>query len=143
MAILWGITLTISKFSVRPLERTHWKSSIVLTHCTRLLRLSLPRLTTSSSSWTCRPSSSTVSIARGKRTPVFFIMGIPRLTATLQPYSDCRALKDEVVVIDGPALAYHILHVCRINDVAQPSYRLVALSTLAWLNELSKHEVAV
>lgn len=70
-------------------------------------------------------------------------MGIPWLTATLQPLVDVRLLQDEAVVIDGPALAYHILHVCRINGVVQPSYRLVAQTTLAWLDELSSHNVVV
>ncbi|KAF4506989.1 hypothetical protein G6O67_005669 [Ophiocordyceps sinensis] len=70
-------------------------------------------------------------------------MGIPWLTATLQPLADVRLLQDEAVVIDGPALAYHILHVCRINGVVQPSYRLVAQTTLAWLDELSSHNVVV
>ncbi|KAM4055701.1 XPG domain-containing protein [Hirsutella rhossiliensis] len=70
-------------------------------------------------------------------------MGIPRLTTTLQPYADLCVLQDEAVVIDGPALAYHIIHVCRINGVVQPSYRLVGETTLAWLDELSSHQVVV
>lgn len=68
-------------------------------------------------------------------------MGIPRLTALLQPYADLCSLQDQAVVIDGPALAYHVLHVCRINGAVQPSYQLVAKTTLDWLNELSRHNV--
>ncbi|KND91395.1 hypothetical protein TOPH_04192 [Tolypocladium ophioglossoides CBS 100239] len=69
-------------------------------------------------------------------------MGIPYLTATLEPYAVRRALQDEVVVIDGPALAYHILHVCRVNGISQPPYQLLGQSTVAWLDNLSSHGVA-
>lgn len=69
-------------------------------------------------------------------------MGIPYLTATLEPYAVRRRLQDEAVVIDGPALAYHILHVCRVNGISQPSYQLLGQSTVAWLDELSSHGVA-
>ncbi|PNY24907.1 Uncharacterized protein TCAP_05183 [Tolypocladium capitatum] len=69
-------------------------------------------------------------------------MGIPYLTATLKPYAVRRPLQDEAVVIDGPALAYHILHVCRANNISQPTYQLLGQSTVAWLDELSSHGVA-
>ncbi|KJZ79435.1 hypothetical protein HIM_00904 [Hirsutella minnesotensis 3608] len=70
-------------------------------------------------------------------------MGIPHLTATLQPYADHRVVQDEAVVIDGPALAYHVLHICRVNGRIHPSYRLVGQSTVAWLDELAKRRVVV
>ncbi|PFH59120.1 hypothetical protein XA68_12786 [Ophiocordyceps unilateralis] len=70
-------------------------------------------------------------------------MGIPHLTTSLQSFAQHRALQNEAIVIDGPALAYHILHVCRVNGASQPSYRLIAQSTLRWLDELLHHQVAI
>lgn len=70
-------------------------------------------------------------------------MGIPYLTATLEPYAVHRLLQDEPVVIDGPALAYHMLNMCRVNGISQPSYCLVGQSTVAWLGALASCQVVV
>ncbi|RDA92144.1 hypothetical protein CP533_5571 [Ophiocordyceps camponoti-saundersi (nom. inval.)] len=70
-------------------------------------------------------------------------MGIPHLTSNLEPFAERHALQDETVVIDGPALAFHLLHICRVNGASQPSYRLIAQSTLRWLDELSNYGVTV
>ncbi|CAG8979707.1 hypothetical protein HYALB_00003938 [Hymenoscyphus albidus] len=39
-------------------------------------------------------------------------MGIPRLTKILRPYALSGPLEYQVVVIDGPALSFHIYHLC-------------------------------
>jgi len=70
-------------------------------------------------------------------------MGIPHLATTLEPYCVVRPLRDETAVIDGPALAYHILHECRLNGVLQPSYRLVGGAAVRWLDEISRQRVDV
>ncbi|RCI09000.1 hypothetical protein L249_4946 [Ophiocordyceps polyrhachis-furcata BCC 54312] len=70
-------------------------------------------------------------------------MGIRNLTKNIQPLGQHYALQDETVVIDGPALAFHILHLCRINCAAEPSDRLIAQSTLKWLNELAHERVTI
>ncbi|PHH60827.1 hypothetical protein CDD81_1124 [Ophiocordyceps australis] len=70
-------------------------------------------------------------------------MGIPRLTSTLQPYGFELRLQGETVVIDGPALAYHILHICRSNGEPQPAYSVIGYTTITWLNELYSQRVAI
>lgn len=63
-------------------------------------------------------------------------MGITGLTATLQPYGVSGVFTDQHVVIDGPALAYTILSICRSNGIAQPSYDLLGRSVIQWLDVL-------
>lgn len=64
-------------------------------------------------------------------------MGIPHLISTLEPYVQHVALKDVDVVVDGPGLAHHVLHVCRVNGVDHPSYQLLGTTAVAWLDELA------
>lgn len=66
-------------------------------------------------------------------------MGIPHLITTLEPFSVRGTLQDEDIVIDGPALAYHVLHICRRNGIGQPSYSLLGQIALSWLSELCRH----
>lgn len=63
-------------------------------------------------------------------------MGIPHLISTLEPYAQHALLRDVNVVIDGPGLAYHILHVCRVNGVDHPSYQLLGKTAADWLDKL-------
>lgn len=67
-------------------------------------------------------------------------MGIPRLTSTLRPYAS-RLPIEGPVVIDGPALAYHILHVARFEAgtrtaVDEPSYAVLGSTVIRWLDTL-------
>ncbi|OAA46280.1 hypothetical protein NOR_03033 [Metarhizium rileyi] len=70
-------------------------------------------------------------------------MGIPHLYTTLRPLATWNFFQDEAAVIDGPALAYHILHICRANGVSQPSYGLLNHITLSWLDSLCLHNVFI
>ena len=70
-------------------------------------------------------------------------MGIPHLTSTLEPYAVHGVLDNDRVVIDGPALAYHILHICNRHGIVQPSYQLLGDTTIAWLDELVSRGVSV
>lgn len=50
------------------------------------------------------------------------------------------------VVIDGPALAYHILWVARLNVSSstildEPTYSVLAATVLQWLGSLQSHGV--
>lgn len=64
-------------------------------------------------------------------------MGIPHLISTLEPFAVQHQLTDEDIVIDGPALAYHILHICRRNGIGQPSYDVLGATALQWLQQLT------
>lgn len=85
-------------------------------------------------------------------------MGIPGLTARLAPYaspikwerlpehqaSECDKARD-LIIIDGPALAYHIYHRClREHGHAKnafdafPSYGEVSQTLLAWLEQVEE-----
>ena len=68
-------------------------------------------------------------------------MGIARLASTLEPYAKHVVLQDEKAVVDGPALAYHLLYKCRANDVVQPSYQLLGECVISWLDEMSSHNI--
>ncbi|KAJ4213459.1 hypothetical protein NW759_010878 [Fusarium solani] len=70
-------------------------------------------------------------------------MGIPHLISTLEPYAVHGVLDNDRVVIDGPALAYHILHICNRHGIVQPSYQLLGDTTIAWLDELVSRGVSV
>ncbi|KFH42080.1 hypothetical protein ACRE_071780 [Hapsidospora chrysogenum ATCC 11550] len=66
-------------------------------------------------------------------------MGIPRLISTLEPFAVRGPLEGDDLVIDGPALAYHVLYICRRNRIGQPSYDLLGRTTVSWLDKLSSH----
>lgn len=66
-------------------------------------------------------------------------MGVPRLYASFRPFAEHKVLQNERVIIDGPGFAYHILHVCRGNGILQPSYKLLGLVAISWLDEIARH----
>lgn len=68
-------------------------------------------------------------------------MGIPNLIATLKCYTIHEPLQGQGAVIDGPAMAYHMLHLCRTNGIAHPSYELLGRVALKWLDELDHQNV--
>lgn len=70
-------------------------------------------------------------------------MGIPRLIVTLEPYVVHGVLENQHVVIDGPALAYHILYICNRHGIPQPSYKLLGETAIAWFDELIRCGVSV
>ncbi|CAM1511070.1 Fc.00g085830.m01.CDS01 [Cosmosporella sp. VM-42] len=70
-------------------------------------------------------------------------MGIPHLISTLEPYAVHEVLQNASVVIDGPALAYHILFICNKDGVVQPSYELLGKTAVAWLQELTNRGVRI
>lgn len=70
-------------------------------------------------------------------------MGIPHLITTLERYASDKTLQSQTVVIDGPALAYHVLHICRIQGASQPSYRLLGRVVIDWLDRLKDQQVAM
>lgn len=74
-------------------------------------------------------------------------MGIRGLTPALRPYATRLRLHGRVV-IDGPALAYHILHVARAeaatsNPLEEPSYSVLGSTAIRWLDELQSHGIQV
>lgn len=70
-------------------------------------------------------------------------MGIPHLISTLEPYAQHAVLQNVDVVVDGPGLAHHVLHVCRVNGVDHPSYRLLGKTVVAWLDQLASQNTTV
>lgn len=52
-------------------------------------------------------------------------MDISHLYTSLRPFAHVDTLDDDIVAINGPALAYHVLHLCKMNAVNLPSYRLL------------------
>lgn len=69
-------------------------------------------------------------------------MGIPHLISTLEPYAAHEVLQDgDRIVIDGPALAYHILYICNRGGQVQPSYETLGKTALAWLDELTNRGI--
>lgn len=69
-------------------------------------------------------------------------MGIPHLKRHLQPYAVASSLDGRHVIIDGPALAYHVLRLCYRSSpgngpLSQPSYALLGATAVAWLNKLT------
>ncbi|KAL7785226.1 XPG domain-containing domain-containing protein [Trichoderma ceciliae] len=70
-------------------------------------------------------------------------MGIPHLITTLERYASHEILQRQTVVIDGPALAYHILHLCRLQGASQPSYSLLGQIVIGWLDRLEDQQVTV
>ncbi|KAL7821106.1 XPG domain-containing domain-containing protein [Trichoderma gracile] len=70
-------------------------------------------------------------------------MGIPHLITTLESYASHEILQHQDVVIDGPALAYHVLHLCRAQGASQPSYSLLSQLVIEWLDRLEDQQVAI
>ncbi|KAL7951123.1 XPG domain-containing domain-containing protein [Trichoderma barbatum] len=70
-------------------------------------------------------------------------MGIPHLITTLENYASHEILQRQAVVIDGPALAYHILHLCRFQGASQPSYGLLSRLVIEWLDRLEDQQVTI
>lgn len=74
-------------------------------------------------------------------------MGIPRLTSMLRPYASETPLQGPAV-IDGPALAYHVLHIARLETgtrtaVDEPSYAVLGSTAVRWLDTLQSCGVQV
>lgn len=68
-------------------------------------------------------------------------MGIPGLKRHLQPFATRVDLGNRHVIIDGPALAHHIVRVCwsktsRGRPFELPLYSQIGESAVAWLDEL-------
>ncbi|KAJ0168332.1 hypothetical protein CTA2_7358 [Colletotrichum tanaceti] len=70
-------------------------------------------------------------------------MGIPHLLNHLSPYGVMGPLDSDRVVIDGPALAYHIYHLCTRSTSGLPSYDLLGRTTLGWLEKLTCHDISI
>ncbi|KAK4236375.1 XPG domain containing-domain-containing protein [Achaetomium macrosporum] len=68
-------------------------------------------------------------------------MGIPQLKRHLEPYAERSFIEPGNVVLDGPALAYHILNLCsrttrKSSPFEQPSYQLLGKTAVAWLDRI-------
>jgi hypothetical protein len=76
-------------------------------------------------------------------------MGIPGLTRALRPYLTTTTLSGESVVIDGPALAYTMLHYCNFQQPLQDailgrlSYASIGQYTIQWLDKLRDNNIHV
>ncbi|TFA97506.1 hypothetical protein CCMA1212_010783 [Trichoderma ghanense] len=70
-------------------------------------------------------------------------MGIPHLITTLESHASHEILQRQDVVIDGPALAYHVLHLCRLQGASQPSYSLLSQLVIEWLDRLEDQQVTI
>ncbi|KAL6881502.1 XPG domain-containing domain-containing protein [Trichoderma novae-zelandiae] len=70
-------------------------------------------------------------------------MGIPHLITTLESYASHEVLQRQAVVIDGPALAYHVLHLCRLQGASQPSYSLLSQFVIEWLDRLEDQQITI
>ena len=69
-------------------------------------------------------------------------MGIPRLMGSLEPYG-VRSQLSGSVVIDGPAFAYRILHICRgecktTGPLSEPTYQQLSQAALRWLDGIQE-----
>lgn len=68
-------------------------------------------------------------------------MGIPKLRQYLEPYAERAIIDPTNVVLDGPALAYHILKLCsrtirKTSPLEQPSYEVLGRTAIAWLERV-------
>lgn len=77
-------------------------------------------------------------------------MGIPHLITHLRPFASNTDLSSQDVVIDGPALAYHIYHLCIASQPrarnpfeATPSPALLGQTVLRWLDEVQANGVTL
>ncbi|KAK4204156.1 XPG domain containing-domain-containing protein [Triangularia verruculosa] len=70
-------------------------------------------------------------------------MGIPHLKRNLEPYAERGPIEPCDVVVDGPALAYHVLSLAsrttiKTTPFEQPSYELLGRTALAWLEKMEE-----
>ncbi|CAK7229671.1 hypothetical protein SEUCBS140593_007327 [Sporothrix eucalyptigena] len=79
-------------------------------------------------------------------------MGVPKLLSTLTPYGDRKPLDNARLIIDGPALAYHVVGLCmadpvmaaaRSHPLEQPSYGQLGQAAIAWLDGLRARSVTI
>jgi hypothetical protein len=68
-------------------------------------------------------------------------MGIPQLRRHLEPYAERAAIEPGTAVLDGPALAYHVLNLCsrttrKTSPFEQPSYERLGKTAIAWLERM-------
>ncbi|KAG6005908.1 hypothetical protein E4U21_007542 [Claviceps maximensis] len=70
-------------------------------------------------------------------------MGVSHLYTSLRTFAHADILDGDVVSIDGPALAYHALHLCRANGVDVPSYHFLGHVATCWLDKLELHGISV
>ncbi|KAK1531579.1 hypothetical protein CPAR01_11228 [Colletotrichum paranaense] len=70
-------------------------------------------------------------------------MGIPHLLNHLSPYGVFGPLDGDRVVIDGPALAYHIYHLCTRSTSGLPSYDILGRTAIGWLEEVTSHDISI
>jgi hypothetical protein len=67
-------------------------------------------------------------------------MGIPHLKERLAPYAETSVINDKTtMVIDGPALAHHIMHLCEASCRSKgpfdtPSYDVIGRVAIKWLD---------
>ncbi|KAH8590085.1 XPG domain containing-domain-containing protein [Bisporella sp. PMI_857] len=76
-------------------------------------------------------------------------MGIPHLITHLQPYAESVPLTG-VVVIDGPAFAHHIFHLCLKNRPwadspveAAPTYEELGFTAIKWLEAIEGSGISI
>lgn len=70
-------------------------------------------------------------------------MGIPHLKRNLEPYAERGAIAPCNVVVDGPALAYHVLSLAsrttiKTSPFEQPSYELLGRTAIQWLEKMEE-----
>ncbi|GAB1318852.1 XPG domain containing-domain-containing protein [Madurella fahalii] len=75
-------------------------------------------------------------------------MGIPHLRRNLEPYAERAVIEPCNAVVDGPALAYHVLSLCsretrKTTPFEQPSYDLLGRTAVAWLDKIQKCGLSV
>jgi len=87
-------------------------------------------------------------------------MGIPHLMQNLQTYGEKVLFQQQDgtklsapttnIIIDGPALAYHIYYIClsrrggaRNALDAIPSYKELAYAIIAWLDQLETYSIGM
>lgn len=74
-------------------------------------------------------------------------MGVRGLTNILRPLASRSELRGRVV-IDGPAFAYHIVHLARVEigvstPLEEPTYAVLGSTALRWLDDLQSRGVQV
>ncbi|KAK0665896.1 XPG domain containing-domain-containing protein [Cercophora samala] len=70
-------------------------------------------------------------------------MGIPHLKRNLEPYAERGPIASCNVVVDGPALAYHVLSLAsrttiKTTPFEQPSYELLGQTAIQWLEKMEE-----
>lgn len=76
-------------------------------------------------------------------------MGIPNLITHLRPYAELDNLRGDVI-IDGPALAYHVYFLClslrsgaKNPFEASPTYQELGEAVILWLTCLESQDITV